>query len=144
MTARWSAAGCFSVEEIRRLRAGGRRRRRPRQLRRCRRRLAGLARRRAGSLASGWPSCSAIETVVVVVSEAEKPFAILGVLRTGVVDVLVVDEGNARFLAEQARGTRAASRKRRCEVPVVPTQEILEAGVRRSATAWRRSTSSTT
>jgi DNA-binding transcriptional regulator LsrR (DeoR family) len=38
-----------------------------------------------------------------VVSEAEKPFAILGVLRTGVVDVLVIDEGNARFLAEPAR-----------------------------------------
>ena len=43
----------------------------------------------------------AIDTVVVVVSEAEKPLAILGVLRTGVVDVLVVDEGNARFLVER-------------------------------------------
>jgi deoxyribonucleoside regulator len=37
-----------------------------------------------------------IETVVAVVSEAEKPKAILGVLRAGVIDVLVVDEGNAR------------------------------------------------
>ena len=45
----------------------------------------------------------AIGTVVVVVSEAEKPLAILGVLRTGVVDVLVIDEGNARFLVEPAR-----------------------------------------
>ena len=36
-----------------------------------------------------------IETVVAVVSEAEKPLAILGVLRAGVVDVLIVDEGNA-------------------------------------------------
>ena len=45
----------------------------------------------------------AIDTVVVVVSEAEKPLAILGVLRTGVVDVLVIDEGNARFLVEPGR-----------------------------------------
>jgi DNA-binding transcriptional regulator LsrR (DeoR family) len=45
----------------------------------------------------------AIGTVVVVVSEAEKPFAILGALRTGAVDVLVIDESNARFLHEQAR-----------------------------------------
>ncbi len=46
---------------------------------------------------------AAIGTVVVVVSEAEKPFAILGALRTGAVDVLVIDESNARFLNEQAR-----------------------------------------
>jgi DNA-binding transcriptional regulator LsrR (DeoR family) len=38
----------------------------------------------------------AIDTVVVVASEREKPVAILGVLRTGTVDVLVLDEGNAR------------------------------------------------
>ncbi len=37
-----------------------------------------------------------IESVVAVVSESEKPRAILGVLRARVVDVLVVDEGNAR------------------------------------------------
>jgi len=37
-----------------------------------------------------------IDTVIAVVSEAEKPLAILGALRSGVVDVLIVDEGNAR------------------------------------------------
>jgi DNA-binding transcriptional regulator LsrR (DeoR family) len=46
---------------------------------------------------------AAIGTVVVVVSEAEKPLAILGALRTGAIDVLVIDESNARFLHEQAR-----------------------------------------
>lgn len=53
----------------------------------------------------GLDELHAIDTVVVVVSEGEKPFAILGVLRTGIVDVLVLDEGNARFLLEMALGT---------------------------------------
>ena len=44
-----------------------------------------------------------VDTVVAVVSEAEKPMAILGALRAGVVDVLVVDEGNARAVLELAR-----------------------------------------
>ena len=57
----------------------------------------------------GLDELRAIDTVVVVVSETEKPFAILGVLRTGIVDVLVVDEANARFLA---RGRRARSNLR--------------------------------
>jgi DNA-binding transcriptional regulator LsrR (DeoR family) len=43
-----------------------------------------------------------VEMVVAVVSEAEKPLAILGVLRAGVVDVLVVDEGNARAVLDLA------------------------------------------
>jgi DNA-binding transcriptional regulator LsrR (DeoR family) len=43
-----------------------------------------------------------VETVVAVVSEAEKPLAILGVLRAGVVDVLVVDEGNAHAVIDLA------------------------------------------
>ena len=43
-----------------------------------------------------------IGTVVAVVSEAEKPPAILGVLRAGVVDVLVVDEENAQAVVELA------------------------------------------
>lgn len=97
-------SGCFSVEEIRRLRAagavgdvlgnyvdvdGGR-----------------LDSAETGRLVGlGLAELRAIETVVVVVSEAEKPLAILGVLRTGVVDVLVLDEGNARFLLERARET---------------------------------------
>ena len=44
-----------------------------------------------------------IQTVVAVVSEVEKPLAILGVLRSGVVDVLVVDEANARTILDAAR-----------------------------------------
>jgi len=44
-----------------------------------------------------------VGTVVAVVSEAEKPLAIHGVLRAGVVDVLVVDEGNARAVLDRAR-----------------------------------------
>ncbi len=43
-----------------------------------------------------------IGTVVAVVSEAEKPPAILGVLRAGVIDVLIVDETNARAVLELA------------------------------------------
>jgi deoxyribonucleoside regulator len=46
-----------------------------------------------------------IDTVVAVASEAEKPLAILGVLRAGVIDVLIVDEGNARAVLELARAT---------------------------------------
>lgn len=44
----------------------------------------------------------AIECVVAVVSEKEKPLAIHGALRTGVVDVLIVDEPNARILVDAA------------------------------------------
>jgi len=47
-----------------------------------------------------------VETVVAVVSEAEKPLAILGVLRAGVVDVLVVDEGNAYAVLDLAQEGR--------------------------------------
>jgi len=50
-----------------------------------------------------------VEMVVAVVSEAEKPLAILGVLRAGVVDVLVVDEGNAHAVLDLAQqGDREA------------------------------------
>lgn len=45
-----------------------------------------------------------IETVVAVVSEADKPLAILGALRTGVVDVLVVDVENAQTVLRLAAG----------------------------------------
>ncbi len=48
-----------------------------------------------------------IDTVVAVVSEAEKPHAILGILRAGVVDVLIVDEGNARAVLDLARDSAA-------------------------------------
>jgi hypothetical protein len=52
-----------------------------------------------------------------VVSEPEKPRAILGVLRVGVISVLVVDEGNARAVLdlvanEPARGGPAGSGQR--------------------------------
>ncbi len=43
-----------------------------------------------------------IETVVAVVSEPEKPPAILGILRAGVVDVLILDERNAHAVLELA------------------------------------------
>jgi len=91
--------GCFSVEEIRRLRTAG---------------AVGDvlgnyvdvtgARLESAETARlvglSIEELHAVETVVVVVSENEKPFAVLGALRTGVVDVLVVDEGNARFLLD--------------------------------------------
>jgi DNA-binding transcriptional regulator LsrR (DeoR family) len=48
-----------------------------------------------------------IETVVAVASESEKPRAILGVLRAGVIDVLIVDEGNARAVLELGIATPA-------------------------------------
>lgn len=48
-----------------------------------------------------------IRTVVAVVSEREKQAAILGVLRAGLVDVLVVDEGNARAVLDAARSEPA-------------------------------------
>ena len=50
-----------------------------------------------------------IETVVAVVSEPEKPQAILGVLRAGAVDALIVDEGNARAVLDLAGETDGAS-----------------------------------
>ncbi len=43
-----------------------------------------------------------VGTVVAVASEPEKPAAILGILRSGVVDVLVVDETNARAVLRTA------------------------------------------
>ena len=46
-----------------------------------------------------------IDIVVAVASESEKPLAILGVLRAGVIDVLIVDEGNARAVLELGRAT---------------------------------------
>jgi DNA-binding transcriptional regulator LsrR (DeoR family) len=88
-------SGSFSVEEIRRLRAAG-----------AvgdvlgnyvdvdGRRLESAETSRLVSLSLG--ELQAIPSVVVVVSESEKPVAILGVLRTGTVDVVVLDEGNAR------------------------------------------------
>jgi DNA-binding transcriptional regulator LsrR (DeoR family) len=95
-------SGCFSIEELRRLRAAG-----------AvgdvlgnyvdvhGRRLESTETARLVSL--GLDELRAIDTVVVVVSESEKPFAILGVLRTGIVDVLVVDEANAHVLIEAVR-----------------------------------------
>jgi DNA-binding transcriptional regulator LsrR (DeoR family) len=60
-----------------------------------------------------------IETVVAVASEAEKPLAILGALRAGVIDVLIVDEGNARAILDLASGKAIAA-------PAGP--RVLEAG----------------
>jgi DNA-binding transcriptional regulator LsrR (DeoR family) len=41
-----------------------------------------------------------IDTVIAVVSGDEKPLAILGVLRAGILDVLIVDEPNAKAVME--------------------------------------------
>jgi DNA-binding transcriptional regulator LsrR (DeoR family) len=43
-----------------------------------------------------------IGTVIAVAREPEKTLAILGALRGGIIDVLIVDEGNARALLEIA------------------------------------------
>lgn len=48
----------------------------------------------------------AIDTVIAVASGAEKPEAILGVLRTGIIDVLIVDADNARAVLHLARDGR--------------------------------------
>ncbi len=45
-----------------------------------------------------------IDNVVAIVSGAEKPRAILGVLRAGIVDVLITDETNARTVLGLAQG----------------------------------------
>ena len=104
--------GCFSVAEIRRLRAAG-----------AVGDVLGHYVDAAGNNVDS-PETSrlvsldldelhAIDSVVMVVSETEKPRAILGALRTRAVDVLVVDEGNARFLAEEA-----------IAIPVRPGSEV--------------------
>ena len=94
--------GCFSLEEIRRLRlagavgdmlgnyvdVNGTRLESPETAR-----IVGLS----------IEALHEIGTVVALVSESEKPFAILGALRSGVIDVLVVDEANARFLLDVPR-----------------------------------------
>ncbi len=49
-----------------------------------------------------------IGLVVAVASEPEKPMAILGTLRSGVVDVLIVDPANARAVLDLAAGAPPA------------------------------------
>jgi DNA-binding transcriptional regulator LsrR (DeoR family) len=91
--------GCFSIEEIRRLRTAG-------AVGDVLGNYVDVAGTRLESaetarlVSLSLEELHAVGSVVVVVSESEKPFAILGVLRTGVVDVLVVDEANARFLLD--------------------------------------------
>lgn len=53
-----------------------------------------------------------IGTVIAVVSEAEKPRAILGVLRADMLDVLIVDEPNAHAVLEQATPAELAAARR--------------------------------
>ena len=60
-----------------------------------------------------------IGTVVAVASEPEKTLAILGALRGGIVDVLIVDEGNARAVLDLAGGAAAnPSRSAGTERPI--------------------------
>jgi DNA-binding transcriptional regulator LsrR (DeoR family) len=51
----------------------------------------------------------AIDTVIAVVSEPEKPMAILGTLRSGVIDVLIIDPGNARTVLDLAASEAGSS-----------------------------------
>ena len=94
-------SGCFSSEEIARLRGAG-------AVGDVLGNYVDALGRRIASLDSGRliglsiDDLRRIETVVAVVSEAEKPPAILGVLRAGVVDVLIVDEGNANAVLDLA------------------------------------------
>ncbi len=101
-------SGCFSLEEIRRLRdlgavgdvlgnyvdAHGRPVASPESAR-----LIGLE----------MDALRRIETVVAVVSELEKPPAILGILRAGVVDVLILDEPNAHAVLELASASERSA-----------------------------------
>lgn len=96
--------GCFSVEEVARLRRGG-----------AVGDVLGNYVDAQGQLIASVDSgrliglsihdLRRIATVVAVVSESEKPNAIMGVLRAGVVDVLIVDEGNARAVLALAGET---------------------------------------
>jgi DNA-binding transcriptional regulator LsrR (DeoR family) len=100
-------SGCFSLEELRRLRTAGA----VGDVLGNYVDIDGAPLRSAETerlVALTLDELRAIDSVVVVVSEREKPVAILGVLRTGAVDVLVLDEDNAQILLE----LESASRKR--------------------------------
>ncbi len=79
-----------------------------------------------------------IGTAVAVVSEAEKPRAVLGVLRSGVVDVLVIDEPNARALLALAREDGLPGDAQREDViPGVPREDVVPGALPREAEAGR-------
>ncbi len=120
-------SGCFSVEEIARLRTWG---------------AVGdvlgnyvdargrvIASPESGRLIGlSMHDLRRIETVIAVVSEAEKPAAILGVLRAGVIDVLVVDEGNARAVlgaAGEDRATGTGPSQRRRQASPADAKEVV-------------------
>ena len=95
-TAPWSAAAASSLDEIAELRDAGRGRRRPRQLRRRGGHGHSPRRTTAGSSVSRSTTCAASARSLRWPPATEKPLAILGALRAGIVDVLIVDEANAR------------------------------------------------
>jgi len=101
-------SGCFTLEEIARLRADG-------AVGDVLGNYVDSSGRRIASQGSGRlialsiDDLRRIETVVAVASEWEKPPAILGVLRAGVVDVLVIDERNAHEVLELARRPNEAN-----------------------------------
>lgn len=66
-----------------------------------------------------------IETVIAVVSEVEKPAAILGTLRAGVIDVLIVDAGNARAVLDLDEASRTTQ-----HLPTAPRRDARLAGTR--------------
>ncbi len=96
-------SGCFSIEEITTLRDAG-------AVGDVLGNYVNVDGRRLDSAETGrlvglsLDELAAIDTVIVVASEREKPIAILGVLRAGVPDVLVIDEVNARVLLGLATG----------------------------------------
>ena len=118
-------SGCFSAEEIARLRRGG-----------AVGDVLGNYVDAQGQLIASVDSgrliglsihdLRRIETVVAVVSEPEKPKAILGVLRAGVVDVLIVDEGNARAILALAGETSGAGPVRLAERPAAQRSSAEE------------------
>ena len=94
--------GCFSLEEVRRLRRRG-------AVGDVLGNYVDASGRVIGSpetdrlVALSVDALRTIRSVIAVVSEPEKPRAILGVLRAGVVRMLIVDEPNARMVLALAQ-----------------------------------------
>ncbi len=79
-----------------------------------------------------------VKKVVAVASEPEKPAAVLGILRSGVVDVLVVDETNARAVLQAAARPRAGTATGRAPAgPMVPATRYQPSPAAKAATLSR-------
>jgi DNA-binding transcriptional regulator LsrR (DeoR family) len=73
-------------------------------------------------IALGLDDLRRIGTVVAVASGAEKPGAILGTLRSGVIDILVVDPANARAVLELARAATPTAPPAPLPTPASPAR----------------------